>query len=93
MSKLPLCNIWYCTCSMSASGQLSAGMGSLHIGAGRAIHHTVPKIQLCIPRKGIARPQSQFLHSNATKQFYKKNIRNAFLQVDTVPFCIRIGIE
>jgi hypothetical protein len=26
--------------SMSASGQLSAGMGSLHIGAGRDIHNS-----------------------------------------------------
>jgi hypothetical protein len=54
MSKVPICFILYCTPSMSASGQLSAGMGSLHIGAGRAIHHTVPKITIYVfPEKEL----------------------------------------
>jgi hypothetical protein len=41
MYKVAICIILYnFSRSMSASGQLSAGMGSLHIGAGRDIHNS-----------------------------------------------------
>ncbi len=52
-----------------------------------SLSHTVPKIafmyfqkrNLCIPRKGIARPQSQFLHSCVCERYVYSQDRSTYL--------------
>jgi hypothetical protein len=55
-------------------------MDDFWMTAGASVHckELIPKIQTNIPRKGIARPQSQFQHSCVCERFIYSHNRSAY---------------
>ncbi len=74
MSKVPIANLYYFVFLTACQPAVSwARVWAAYISVQEGPYTTLyRKSNLRIPRKGIARPPSRFLHSYATEQFYKK---------------------